>query len=100
MLGATELFNHGERDVGCDGSGQIITGDLAATVRSGLRIDLAPVELKIGDQRLFLHFADGGRERLFAGLNHTLGKIPMVERAQQQKPPAFRCFSNHHHAGG
>ena len=62
--------------------------------------NLAPGEFEVVDQRFFLDFADRGRERLFAGLNHSLGKIPMVERAQQQKPPAVRCFSNHHHAGG
>ena len=46
VLGAAELFDHGQRDVGGVGAGQVVARDLAAAVRTGLGVDLAPGELR------------------------------------------------------
>jgi hypothetical protein len=38
--------------------------------------------LQVGDQRLFADLANRRGQRLFAGLDHALGKIPVIEGAQ------------------
>src|SRR5262245_35200487 len=99
VLGAAELLDHRQSHIGSSGAGEVIARDLAAAVRPGLRVDLAPVELEIGDQSFLANLADRGGERLLAGLDHSLGKIPVVERTQQQVTPAVGCFANHDYAG-
>ena len=77
----------------------VIARDLAAAVRTGLGVDLAPGELQIGDQGLFADLADRRGQRLLARLDHALGKIPVIEGPQQQEAPARRRRANHDYAG-
>jgi hypothetical protein len=55
--------------------------------------------LQVGDQRLFANLADRRGQRLLAGFDHALGKIPMVESAQEQEFPTLRCRANHDYSG-
>ena len=98
MLGFTGVRRQAHHNPFPPGSGQVITRRLAAAVRPGFDVTIAPLECRPVDTGLFGKLPDSGLLRLLASLAQTFGKIPVMPGPQQQRQPTLVRFARQHDA--
>src|SRR5258708_6658129 len=94
------LLGDWEFDLDFVGLAEVVARDLVARVGRRLAEFLAERELDIGEAGFFLQLALRAGEPVFARIDQSLRKIPVVVGAQDEKVEAAAGAPDDHHAGG